>query len=84
MPSTTATGSPKAMLAMAAEVYVADSGEFAQFFSGTGENSLVFVDDHLRRLVHHPGAAVVAETAPGSQDVGFFRLGEGGYRGEKG
>jgi hypothetical protein len=44
----------------------------------------VVLDEYLRGLVHHPRAAVVAETAPGGQDVGFFRLGKGGYGGEQG
>src|ERR1700722_15908547 len=63
---------------------LSDSGEFAQFFGGPGENALVLLDHHLRGFVHHLRAAVIAQAAPGGKNVWLSRLGESGYGREQG
>ncbi len=50
---------------------LADARKGTEFDGGVGERASALLDDELRRLVEHSGAAVVAEAGPGGEHLFF-------------
>ena len=82
LPSTTAMLSPKAMLAMAAEVYSPIPGRVRSSAERFGELAVALADEELGGFVEHAGSTIVAEAGPGGEDFGFGGEGEGEHSGE--
>ncbi len=69
---------------MAEEVYSPIPGSLRSSSAVRGQSSVMFLDDHLRCLVHHLGAAVVSQPAPCGKHSRFLRQGKSGNGREQG